>query len=176
MNNMNNTNKDKFESLWIDFVTLVKGKLITTAKKQTLSTALANLILSEAAAAWSSDYEINGRWIMELEKEDMSKCELIKEVLTKDMKFSEIIMKKELPDYYNYLVPTIGAGVGYASSYLLDFGKIAQIVSIIAPAIMLYPAVKMFRQNQIENNIAQNVNSYLEQLAKYRDSVLAILS
>lgn len=68
MNNMNNTNKDKFESLWIDFVTLVKGKLITTAKKQTLSTALANLILSEAAAAWSSDYEINGRWIMELEK------------------------------------------------------------------------------------------------------------
>lgn len=173
---MNNTNKDKFESLWIDFVTLVKGKLITTAKKQTLSTALANLILSEAAAAWSSDYEINGRWIMELEKEDMSKCELIKEVLTKDMKFSEIIIKKELPDYYNYLVPTIGAGVGYASSCLLDFGKIAQIVSVIAPAIMLYPAVKMFRQNQIENNIAQNVNSYLEQLVKYRDSVLAILS
>lgn len=35
---MNTTEKEKFESLWTDFIALVKGKLISTAAKQKLST------------------------------------------------------------------------------------------------------------------------------------------
>ena len=42
---MYSTEKEKFESLWADFIALVKGKLISTAAKQNLSTPLANLIL-----------------------------------------------------------------------------------------------------------------------------------
>ena len=44
---MNTTEKDRFESLWGDFIALVKGKLISTAVKQKLSAPLANLILSD---------------------------------------------------------------------------------------------------------------------------------
>lgn len=47
-----NQQQEKFESLWSDFIALVKGKLLTTANKQTLSISLANLILTDAASSW----------------------------------------------------------------------------------------------------------------------------
>ena len=42
-----NQQQEKFESLWSDFIALVKGKLLTTANKQTLSLSVANLILTD---------------------------------------------------------------------------------------------------------------------------------
>ena len=173
---MINTNKEKFESLWDDFISLVRGKLLTVAKNQTITTPLANLILSNAVSSWLSEYEINGRWLMRYREEDEAKMNLVQEVLTQDMKFSEVTIKRELPDYYNYIIPTIGAGVGYATSFIFDLGKIVQVASVIVPATLLYPAVKMYRQNQKVANMDINVNLYIEQLNKFRDSVLSILS
>ena len=173
---MQNTDKEKFKSLWSDFCSLVKEKLLSTAQKQSISAPLANLILSEAVSSWLSEYEINGRWLMKYKLKDEAKANLVQEVLTQDMKFAEVCLKSELPDYYNYIVPVIGAGLGYVTGNFFDLGKVAQVFSVLAPAVLLYPAVKMYRQNQAEANVEININLYMDQLNKFKDSVISILS
>lgn len=173
---MGNTEKEKFESLWNDFSTLVKGKLITTAQKQTLSVPLAKLILTDAAGLWNDEYSMYGRWLQQLSQNDFERANLIKDILFKDMTFVDVDSKKMLPDYCNYLIPGLGACAGYALGRYFDFGKIGQIASVIIPAILLYPAVKMFRNNQAEVAIEKTVNAYMEQLEKYKNSVLSVLS
>ena len=78
---MRNTEKEKFETLWSDFCTLVKGKLLTTAQKQTLSTPLAKLILKDAAGSWNDEYSMYGRWLHQLSQSDAAKAELVQDVL-----------------------------------------------------------------------------------------------
>ena len=171
-----NNQQEKFESLWSDFIALVKGRLLTTANKQTLSTSLANLILADAASSWGSDYEINGRWVKEIREQEPKKAELILEVLLNDLKFSDVRIKGVLPDYCNYLIPTIGAIVGYAASHYWGASKLWQVVSTVAPAVLLYPAVKVYRKNQELSNIENITNQYIEQLEKYKNSIISILS
>ena len=101
---MNTTDKDRFESLWGDFIALVKGKLISTAAKQKLSTPLANLILSDAASSWNSEYDINGKWLSDLKKTNPKEAEMVREILLDDIHFEEMDVKGELPLYYNYVI------------------------------------------------------------------------
>lgn len=173
---MENSNKERFESLWNDFTNLVKGKLLTIAKKQTLSTPLAKLILTDVSGAWGDDYTTYGRWLQLLSQNDSPKAELIKEVLQKDITFTDVEKASVLPDYCNYLIPGIGACAGYATSCYFELGKIAQVATVLLPAILLYPAVKMFRNNQTEAATDKIVTSYMEQLDKYKNSILSILS
>ena len=173
---MGNTEKEKFETLWSDFSTLVKGKLLTTAQKQTLSTPLAKLILSDATGSWDDEYTMYGRWLHQLSQTDAAKAELVKDVLLKDMNFSEVEQTSILPDYYNYLVPSISACAGYAVSRFLELGLIGDTALAILPAVMSYPAVKQYRKNQANVAVGKTIASYMEQLEKYKNSVLSILS
>lgn len=173
---MNTTEKEKFESLWTDFIALVKGKLISTAAKQKLSTPLANLILSDAASSWNSDYEINGRWLSGLKRVDSKKAELVGEILLNDMRFTGMNTKRELPNYYNYIIPTVGACTGCAISMYLDYGKLVQAASTIIPAVLLYPAVTAFRNRMNETNKDKCIEDYIAQLEKYKNSVISVLS
>lgn len=171
-----NTEKEKFESLWTDFITLVKGKLISAANKQALSTPLANLILSDAALSWNSDYEINGRWLNNMKEVEPQKAELLTEILLTDMKFSDVYIKSDLPGIYNYVIPAVGAGIGYAVSMTFNFGKITQVATTVIPAVLLFPAVKNFRNRMKESNKESSIRDYIMQLEKYKNSILSILS
>lgn len=173
---MNITEKEKFESLWADFITLVEGKLISAAAKQKLSTPLANLILSDAASSWNSDYEINGRWLSSLKEINPSKAELVVEVLLKNMHFDEMDTKGEIPAYIIYVIPTVGACVGCAVSMYLGCGKIVQAVSTILPPALLYPAVITFRNRINEIRKDKCIEGYIAQLEKYKNSVMSVLS
>ena len=173
---MDNTNKEKFESLWPDFITLVKGKLIDVASKQTLSTPLANLVLTDAVASWTSPYEINGRWLNKLMEELPEQGKLIYNILTQDMKLSDIKSASVLPMYCNYLIPIIGAGVSYAVSSYYDASRLIQGLSTLLPAALLYPAVNQFRGIQKDRNIQINIDAYISQLDKYYQSIVSVLS
>lgn len=173
---MNITEKEKFESLWKDFIALVMGKLMNTVAKQKLSTPLANLILSDAASSWNSDYELNGKWLSNLKEIDPPKAELVREILLNDMRFVEIETKGELPAYYNYVIPAVGAGAGCAISMYLGYGKLVQVASTVIPAVLLYLAVTMFRRRTDEINKEKCVEDYIAQLEKYKNSVMSILS
>lgn len=170
------TDKEKFESLWADFIALVKGKLISTANKQKLSTPLANLILSDAASSWNSDYEINGKWLSNLKGVDPKKAEVVEDILLNDIHFDEIETKGESPSYYNYVIPAVGACAGCAISMYLGYGKLVQIASTIIPAVLLYPAVKTFRNRMNETNKDKCIEGYMAQLEKYKNSVVSVLS
>lgn len=173
---MNTTEKEKFESLWTNFIALVKGKLISTVAKQRLSTPLANLVLSDAASSWNSEYEINGKWLSNLKAVDTKKAELVREILLNDMHFIEIDTKGELPTYYNYVIPAVGACAGCTISMYLDYGKLLQAASTVIPAVLLYPAVTMFRNRLNEKNMDKCVEDYIAQLDKYKNSVVSVLS
>lgn len=173
---MNTTEKEKFESLWADFIALVKGKLISTAAKQKLSTPLANLILSDAASSWNSEYEINGKWLSNFKGVDSKRAELVGDILLNDMRFTEIETKGELPTYYNYVIPAVGAFAGCAISMYLGYGKLVQAASTIIPAVLLYPAVTTFRNRMNEINKDKCVEDYIAQLEKYKNSVISVLS
>ena len=173
---MNTTEKEKFESLRANFIALVKGKLINTVAKQKLSTPLANLILSDAASSWNSEYEINGKWLSNLKGVDAKKAELVGEILLNDMRFTEMDMKEELPTYYNYVIPTVGAFAGCAISMYLDCSKLVQAASTIIPAALLYPAVTTFRKRMNETNKDKCIEGFIAQLDKYKNSVISVLS
>lgn len=173
---MENTEKEKFESLWADFTTLVKGKLITTAKKQTLSLPLAKLILSDASGSWGDEYSTYGRWLHLLAQKDPSKAELIREILLKDLCLSEISLPRVLPDYCNFLIPGMGVLAGYTASVYYNMGRISQVATVLLPAFLLYPAVKKFRDIQAKSAIDLTIDAYIEQLEKYKNSVISILS
>ena len=173
---MNTTEKEKFESLWADFIALVKGKLISTAAKQKLSAPLANLILSDAASSWSSEYDINGKWLSSLKELDPKKAELVREILLNDMCFTGMDIKGELPTYYNYVIPAVGAFAGCAISMYLGYGKLVQAASTIIPAVLLYPAVTTFRNRMNESNTDKCIDGYIAQLEKYKHSVISVLS
>lgn len=168
--------KEKFESLWNNFVSLVKSKLMQASRGRSLTQPLANLILSEAAHTWVSEYDLNGKWLYKYAEENEKKAALIKEILLTDMQFSEIKQKGTLPDYCNYIIPAIGAAAGYAIGEYFKFNNIWHIVSTVAPAVLLVPAVKTYRNNQQSANKANSINLYIEQLTKYRDSIISILS
>ena len=172
---MNTTEKEKFESLWTDFMALVKGMLINTIAKQKLSTPLANLILSDAASSWNSEYEINGKWLSNLKNVDSKKAELVSEILLNDMRFTEIDIQAELPMYCNYVIPAAGACIGCAISMYLDYSKMVQAASTIIPAVLLYPAVTTFRKRMNETNKDKCIEEYIAQLEKYKNSVISVL-
>jgi len=173
---MNETHKEKFDSLWTDFITLFKGKLIEVANKQTLSTPLANLILDDARSIWTSSYEINGRWLNKLQKEEPQRGEIVSKILTHDMTLTDIEHGSVLPVYCNYLIPILGAGVGYAISSFYDASKVVQGISTVLPAVLLYPAVIQYRGIQKNKNIQTNIEAYITQLDKYYQSVVSVLS
>ena len=155
---MNTTEKEKFEALWADFLALVRGKLITTANKQNLSTPLANLILSDAASSWGSEYERNGKWLNQFKETEPEKAQLVCDVLLRDMAFADIEEKNDLPDFYNYAIPAVGACIGLAMSMYAGCGKLIQAISTIAPAALLYPAVKTFRNSMHTANQEKNID------------------
>lgn len=173
---MNNTSKEKFETLWNDFSTLIKGKLIISAQKQTLSTPLAKLILSDGIGLWEDKYSMYGRWLQQFEESEPTKAQLVKDVLLKDMSFTEVKHPSILPDYYNYIVPSIGACTGYAISKYLELGVLAKSALVIFPALLSYPIVKQYRKHQTEITANKTIESYMKQLEKYKNSVLSILS
>lgn len=172
---MNTTEKERFEALWADFLALVRGKLITTANKQNLSTPLANLILSDAASSWGSEYELNGKWLNQFKATEPEKAQLIQDVLLRDMMLADIEEKNDLPEFYNYVIPAAGACLGLAISMYSGCGKLIQAISAIAPAALLYPAVKTFRGSMHDANKEKKIDNYMQQLEKYKNSILSIL-
>lgn len=170
------TQKEKFESLWADFITLFRGKLIEAANRQTLSTPLAKLILTDAASSWHSEYDINGRWLVKLSQEEPEMAQLIREILEKDLSLTDVPKPSELPAYCDVILPLATAGIGFAVSHYFDCGHIAQACATIIPGALAYPAVKKFRKTQIENNKQAMINQYISQLDKYYYSIISILS
>lgn len=168
--------KDKFLSNWNDFITVLRGKLISTSRKQQLTYPLAKLILTDAALAWSSEYEVAGRWLNAYCAANPEKGQLVKQVLTTDMVFTEEQPQGELPAALTYVVPATGAVAGFAISRFCFTTSIwVQAAATLLPAALLYPAAKQMVEGRREQGKDRLINAYIDQLTKYRQSVESIL-
>lgn len=167
-------NKEKFLSLWGEFLTRVKGKMMTQANKQTLSYPLARLLLTDELGAWFSDYEASGRWLSTFAKEHPEQAEQVKAVI-KGIHFDELKAVRNAPEYLQYAVPLAGALAGYGIARYFGAGIVTQIASTALPAVLLYPAVKTVMGNKDTNAVQTLINQYIAQLDTYKQQILGLL-
>ena len=165
----------KFQELWQDFVSSFKGNLITESHKQDISFATAKLALGEAVSTWASEYTINGRWLHKLIQENPSKGNLVKEVLTRDVVLSEEKSNGPKSDNLKYII-TIGAGaIGYGIAYVAGLNTVVTACAALVPMVLAYPIANRYILDQKEKARADLINSYVNQLNKYKQSILSIL-
>lgn len=165
----------KFQELWQDFVSSFKGNLLTESRKQKISYAIAKMALSEAVSTWTSEYTINGRWLYKLMQDEPAKGELVKEIFTKDITLTEVKSTESKSDSLKYLVP-IGAGaVGYGVAHLAELATIGTACATLAPMAVAYPLTKKYLSNKKEKEEENIISSYVNQLNKYKESILSAL-
>ena len=172
---MDTTDKTAFENYWGNFVAQVKGKLMKAASSRTLSFPYANLILNDAAASWFSEYDVNGKWLLNYKKSNPDKAKLVYEILG-DMRFGEDVPTREISPFYDYAIPTVGALCGWCISYFCGGVPVIRIISTLAPAAVLYPVARTWRRKMDETNRDKAIDKYIAQLDRYYHSVVSVLS
>lgn len=171
------TDSEKFLKYWNDFIQILRQK-ITKDETHYFSYGYLKMVLAEEAISWSSESEVNGRWLAEYTKKHPDQGKRILNILTKDMRFSPV--EKPNKDYASMIrsaAPVIGAAAGLSIVHLLHIPNLwIQFFSIVAPAVAAYPAGMLISDEIAERTNLQWIKTYLDQLEKYKNSVLSILS
>lgn len=168
------TQKDNFERLWKDFISRLKGQILSQSKQKTLTYSYIKLLLENEVYSWDSDYEECGRWLKTYINENPRSGEMIRDILLNDMTFTEITPAKK-SDILNYVVPAIGAIAGLGISSILNAGIIVKIVSTVVPGAVLYPATKSVSSYINDYNNQKLIDDYIGQLDKYRLSIISVI-
>lgn len=171
---MQNTRKEEFETLWKDFLTVMKGRLIKAAASQRLSVSLANLLLGDVLTSWESETDGKGRWLYAMIEADGERGILVRDTL-RDIRFAKVDAGKPFSPALDVIVPLGGAAAGLAVSWMLGCGRWVQAVSAAVPGILLMPAMKTLRKQKLETMRETAIRLYMEQLDKYHDSILPML-
>lgn len=166
---------ETFNGLWESFATALKGALLDLSKKDELDLDHAQIALAEQIMSWQNDYTTEGRWIKKLISEDEAWGNLVKKILTNDMKFDE------LPKVQNKRIGTIlgaigGGALGYGVTAAADINSAAIIAStVVATAIggVVGNGIDNKNKNQA---IEKTINGYMEQLDTYYHAVVNALN
>ena len=170
------SNVSDFEKYWKKFTTKLKGALMEQTKNQPLSYSSASIVLSDVAMAWSLSYDDCGRWLLGFTQENPDKGAIITRILTQDMKFTEIPESKDFPEIAKIAAPVFGAVLGFGISHFLNASILIQAISTIAPAALIYPVTKNLGASVKIAKQEILLHDYMEQLEKYRKSVLSVIS
>lgn len=177
---MDSTDKSTFEILWNNFTSRLKVKLTDAAQKDNLDHSYANLLLNEAAATWFTANEPNGKWLLDFKGKDAGKAQEVYEVLGnmhfKELDASTMESASEISPAYDYVIPTIGALIGWVISFFCGGIPVIIIISTLAPAGVLYPIARKWRLKRSGINKDKAADAYVAQLDKYYQKVDAILS
>lgn len=166
---------NKFEKVWENFLNLFRGAMIKESRKQSLSYPLAKLLLRDALLTWTSGYGLNSSWLEHLISEFPDKGELVKEIITKDIKLVELPISSNHENTIKTLVPICVGGVGYTVSSLMGLGMFGVATSTILPAAIAIPLTKSQISNAKGKNIEKTIEQYVIQLEKYKKSIESVL-
>lgn len=170
------SNISEFESYWDRFTARLMGTLMNESKKQEITYSVASILLSDAVMSWSLSYDDCGSWLARLKSEEPEKGELVSQILTNDIKFTEVKPKKTMPPVVNAVAPVVGAALGFGISHALDAAVLVQIISTVVPGVLIYPATKSVGNMMEENKKSAVIEDYMAQLEKYKKSVISVLS
>lgn len=171
---MNNNNA--FERCWSKFAVTVKKRLIEKSKTQKITLNYANLILNDALLMWEDSSEECGIWLSHYAKSVPDKGGLIKNIISNNVRFYAIKERKDFPDVLKVLIPIIGAVAGFAVAYVLKAPIWGQIISSIAPALILFPLMNIIQKKKNASNVKSDIKDYLMQLENYKNSIIDVLT
>lgn len=165
----------KFQELWKDFIDSFKGNLITESRNQEITFAIAKMALREAVSTWTSEYTINGRWLYKLLKSEPAKGELVKEILTKDIRLSEVGGAGSKSDSMKYFIPLAAGAIGYGIAHLAKFATVGTACATLVPMAVAYPVTVKYLSDRKDKYTESMINAYVGQLNKYRESIMSAL-
>lgn len=170
------TNREIFLQNWTNFLSELRGKLLTTSKTQELSLPLANLVLSELSGYWFSSYDVKGVWFTEYCNTHINEGQCIMNILTNDLKF---VTKEESPVMSNgtkYLLSLVGAALGFGVSSLFGVSRVIKVTATIIPMLAAFPLLNTYQEKQKIVNQKKVIDSYIDQLKKFETSICSIIN
>ena len=172
---MENINLEKFEHCWENFLTRVRGELMITAKTQKLSAAVAKFTLSAETDFWESEIQEGGRWLANYEKENPEKAAVIRDILLKDMTFTDEDTPKNGAEALKVALPIGAAAAGLTVSRLSGANNVVQVAATVIPAAASVPLAKSMAGNLKSDAQKKLIQAYLDQLDKYHKGVESCL-
>lgn len=169
------TNRDRFLQNWDNFMTELRGKLLTTARTQELSLPLANLVLSELVGYWFSSSDIKGIWLTEYSKTHVAEGQCISNILTNDLKFETKVDVAVMSNGIKYLLVAAGAVLGFGLSSFFGASRIIKIAATLIPMVVSLPLLNKYQENQRMSNRNKLIDSYIGQLKKIENSICSII-
>jgi hypothetical protein len=171
-----NTFINQFEELWEDYISSFKGSLISQTNNQPMSYHLAKRTLEEVTLSWLSEFDRRGRWVMRLEKEFPDKGDVVKDIIRNDISIKEIASSDSHVSASKYLLPAGLAAVGYFAAKLLAYNPIKTACLVLIPALISVPILNNHLKNRQKNKEDAIIDSYVNQLNKYKVAILEELN
>ncbi len=172
----NDLYRRQFQRNWEHFITILQSDLKQSSQDQKVNYNMAKIALSIHSEYWDTKEKDGGRWIYELEKENPEEANLIRNILLKDMRFSEEVSSDSLNASLKFIVPIGSAVTGFALSKAFGANNVVRIISTIVPAAVAYPITNNMIDVHGENQKEETIQSYLSQLDKYKLSIESVLS
>ena len=167
---------DKFITLWSDFVTRFRWKLVEVSGKQTLSYPLVDLLLKDSVGMWFNPYEINGRWLSSYTNEHPDKGAAIKNVLEHELALEEVPAGRSVPFYSKYLFSLGGAFAGLTVSYYCGASRLIQAIYTLGSGAAAFFGTTVVVKAYEEKKRIEQIDAYISQLDTYYNRILSILS
>ncbi len=173
---MQETYYEEFEKYWKKFITQLQGQIMTQAQQGILIHSALNLTLADCVGFWDSKYSEGGRWLDKYEAQYPKKADMIRDILLKDMRFTD---EGEYTSKYNalrYLIPAGSAAAGFAISGFSEAGMLARAACTILPAAVAYPITTNILNMKADDEKKELIQAYMKQLDKYKLSIERILT
>lgn len=167
--------REVFEAKWNKFVDLVKGQMIIQSGNKKLNFAIAKLILSDAVSFWAAGYEEGGRWLKEFSDADPRRGALLRDILTSDLKFSEVKVSSGISPLAAGVSSLACGAVGFGISTLCNANIWVKIASTALPPALVFPSIKTASKAVAKQGQKKVINSYIEQLDKFKKAALTVL-
>lgn len=173
---MQNTDLERFKTLWDHFITRLHGQMLHATVKQHLTGPMMQLMLADGVDFWDSRQQEGGRWLDQYETANPQKGARIRSILVKDMSFSIEEDAKSRAGILKLALPLGSAAAGLLVSHLSGASAAIRIISTVAPTVVSYPIAVSLIDAQNSSTSKSLIQNYLNQLEKYRQSVESVLS
>ena len=164
----------QFEHHWKSFLVRLNGKILKLSSQE-LTLSRMNLILRDCALDWSSEETVCGRWLIELSAAAPAKAASIRSILLEDMCFTPIDTAGDHSGLLQAAAPVVGLAAGVFLSRYWNAALWQQAVSAVASATIFGAGAKVYGDKRKTSLKAAAQAAYMEQLEKYRSSILSTL-
>ena len=161
---------------WSNFLSELRGKLLTTARTQELSLPLANLILSELASYWHSSSDVKGVWFTKYCETHIKEGQIISNILTNDLKFDTKENTTPMSNSTKCLLSIAGAVLGFGLSSFFEVSKTVRAITILLPMLVTFPLLDAYQEKQKISNQKSMIDNYINQLKKFEMSICSIIN